>query len=71
MTKEEFGRAYVNNIINKKKKISKDITSEELAKDGEKLFERYKEQYIINKANKEKRDTILNEFKQKEMEKGA
>lgn len=71
MTKEEFGRAYVNNIINKKKKISKDITFEELAEDGEKLFERYKEQYIINKANKEKRDAILNEFKQKEMEKGA
>lgn len=71
MTKEEYGRAYANDRINKNKKLSKDISFEELAKDGEKVFEQYREQYIINQANKEKRDAILNEFKQKETEKGA
>lgn len=59
MTKQEFGKAYADTRKFYNKKITNAVDYDDLVKDGEKLYDKYKEQYVLTKHNKEAREEIL------------
>lgn len=63
MTKEEYGKAYANRKVYQNKKITKNVSYEDLAKDGEKYYDKLKEQYVVSKNSAEQRKKILEEHR--------
>lgn len=67
LTKEEFGKAHATTKEFYNKRITKNVAYEDLVKDGEKEYDKLKEDYVVSKHRKAERDKILKKHK-KELE---
>lgn len=63
MTKQEYAKAYAAGELFYKKNIAKTVDYEDLVKDGEKRYEKLKEDYVVSKHNKETREELLKKHK--------
>lgn len=61
MTKQEYGEAYANRKVNQNKKITRDVSYDDLVSDGKKQYDKLKEQHVLTKYNKELREKVLKE----------
>lgn len=61
LSKEEYGKAYANRKVIQNKKITKNVSFDDLVNDGMKEYEKLKENHVVNKYRKEEREKILKE----------
>lgn len=64
LTRQEFGKAYAEQKLFVNKNITKTVDYKDLVKDGEKAYDRLKQDYVMSKHSKAERERILKEHKE-------